>query len=81
MKIYKQASHFTESTIGKDSKTGLVLYKYTPETDFTGQDEVTLSDTKTYTSGNGRGCNNSMNTESRTVSSTSFITIKFKVIK
>ena len=45
--ISKQASHFQVSQTGTDSKTGALVYKYVPAVDYTGSDEVVLSNTKT----------------------------------
>jgi len=79
VQIHKQASHFSLSSIGVDSKNGMTIYQYLPAKGFTGTDEVTLKDTKTYLSySNGGGCNRD-DMSSQSVTKTSFITIKFSV--
>jgi hypothetical protein len=80
VKIHKQASHFELSSIGTDSKSGMLKYKYSPAKGFTGTDEVTLSETRTYMSVDSEGgCNNSRSGESNMVTSTTFIKIRFTV--
>lgn len=83
VKIYKQASHFFYSNTGIDSKSGLMVYKYVPAVDYTGDDEVVLSSTKTYATSNNQ-CNNNSDGNSTgmaNMNSTSYITIRIKVIK
>lgn len=84
VKIHKQASHFLYSHTGIDSKSGLMVYKYVPASDYVGDDAVVLSSTITSTSSGG-GCNNGDRNhfESGTImsSSTSYITVKIKVVK
>jgi hypothetical protein len=83
VKIYKQASHFFYSNTGIDSKSGLMVYKYVPAADYTGEDVVVLSSTKTYASqrsGCNRGNDNSQS-DGNMSTSTSYITINLKVIK
>lgn len=78
VKIYKQAVHFELSVVGEDPKNGMIKYKYAPSKGFTGTDEVTLSETKTYTSV-GNGCNYDGDMQSGTHTSTTFTKIKFTV--
>ena len=40
--IYKQATHFQTSVTVADPQTGSITYKYQPDADFMGQDQVTL---------------------------------------
>lgn len=40
--ISKQATHFSESTVERETNTGKVVYKYTPATNFVGTDEVQI---------------------------------------
>jgi hypothetical protein len=76
--ISRQASHFQVSQADVD-KSGFVVYKYTPVTDYTGTDEVVLSNTRTsIVTGSGCPGNHTSNTES-TVTSTSYITVKINV--
>ena len=77
VQIHKQASHFSLSSIGVDSKNGTTVYQYLPEKGFTGIDEVMLKDTKTYIDMDGGGCRNMMAPQS--VTKTSFIKIKFSI--
>lgn len=78
VQIHKQASHFSLSSIGVDSKNGTTVYQYLPEKGFTGTDEVMLKDTKTYTNYmDGGGCNNMSGAQS--VTKTSFIKIRFSI--
>ena len=78
IKIHKQASHFSLSTIGIDSKNGNKIYQYLPEKGFTGTDEVMLKDTRTYLNYmDGGGCNNMSNAQN--VTKTSYIKIKFSI--
>ena len=80
IEIHKQAAHFTLSAIGTDAKKGTAVYQYLPAKGFTGTDEVTLKDVQTsvnYSHDGSGGCNNM--DMSRTVTKTSFITIRFKV--
>ena len=79
--IHKQASHFTLSAIGVDSKNGKKIYQYLPEKGFTGNDEVVLKETQTYLNymEGGRGCNNNNMSNAQNVTKTSFIMIKFSI--
>ena len=80
MQIHKQAAHFELSAIGIDSKNGMTVYKYLPAKGFTGNDEVTLKESTTYTDYNyseGGGCRD-MN-GSQNVTKTSFVKIRFTV--
>ena len=78
IKIHKQASHFSLSTIGVDSKNGTKIYQYLPEKGFTGTDEVMLKDTRTYHNYmDGGGCNNMSDAQNATKSS--YIKIKFNI--
>jgi len=78
IKIHKQASHFSLSTIGVDSKNGTKIYQYLPEKGFTGTDEVTLKDTRSYVNYmEGGGCNNM--SDAQNVTKTSYIKIKFSI--
>jgi len=78
IKIHKQASHFSLSTIGIDSKNGNKIYQYLPEKGFTGTDEVMLKDTRTYHNYmDGGGCNNM--SDAQNVTKTSYIKIKFSI--
>jgi len=78
IKIHKQASHFSLSTIGIDSKNGNKIYQYLPEKGFTGTDEVMLKDTRTYHNYmDGGGCNNMSDAQNATKSS--YIKIKFNI--
>jgi hypothetical protein len=77
MKIFKQASYFEVSSLGVDSKSGMKMYRYKPAKGFTGADEVTLSESKTYISEQG-GCSHS-NSQTQMTTTTTFIKIKFSV--
>lgn len=77
VKIHRQASHFEVSGISVDTKTGVLKYIYSPVKGFTGSDEVTLSETKTYASVSNGGCNNGDDGYQQT--STTFVKIKFTV--
>ncbi|MBL7700312.1 MAG: hypothetical protein JNK79_19260 [Chitinophagaceae bacterium] len=78
VQIHKQAVHFELSLIGVDAKNGSTKYKYVPAKGFTGNDEVTLSETR-YTSVSG-GCNyNEGEMTMRGVKNTTFTLIKFTV--
>ena len=78
IKIHKQASHFSLSTIGIDSENGNKIYQYLPEKGFTGTDEVMLKDTRTYHNYmDGGGCNNMSDAQNATKSS--YIKIKFSI--
>lgn len=76
--ISKQAVHFLESSTGRDSKSGLLIYKYVPDSKFRGEDEVILSNTKSITSYSSGSCSRSNNLQ-RTSTVTNYITIKFKI--
>ena len=76
--IHKQASHFSVSAIGVDAKNGMTVYQYVAEKGFTGTDEVTLKETKSYVSySEGGGCRNSSGMQSAT--KISYTKIKFSV--
>ena len=79
--IHKQALNFSLSEVTTDAKNGTNVYQYLPLKGFTGSDEVTLKEVKTYTSysdmDEGGGCNNMGSPQ--TTSKTSFIKIKFTV--
>ena len=88
VKVYKQAMHYKTSQTETDLKSGLPVYKYIPASDFTGEDEVILSSTKTVmTSSPGGGCNSdhmgygssSSSGGSTMASSTSYITVKLSI--
>lgn len=55
--IFKQASHFQTSETIADAETGSVSYKYIPELNFSGKDQVVLSKTVAGTSTSS--CSNS----------------------
>ncbi|MEP6952044.1 MAG: hypothetical protein ABI863_22330 [Ginsengibacter sp.] len=77
--ISMQASHFQVSQANLDSKSGFVVYKYVPVIDYTGNDEVVLSNTKTsIITGSGCPNNHTSNSES-TATSTSYITVKINI--
>lgn len=77
--ISRQASHFQVSQADVDSKSGFIVYKYVPVTDYTGTDEVVLSNTKTsIVTGSGCPSNHTSNPES-TATSTSYITVKINI--
>jgi hypothetical protein len=80
LKIFKQATNFEVSTVGVDAKTGLTVYKYIPAKGFTGNDEVTLSDSKTSVS-TGSGCSRSATEgyQMPSTTTTTYIKIKFAV--
>lgn len=77
--IHKQASHFSLSAIGVDEKNGMTVYQYLPARGFTGIDEVTLKETKSFTSyeDEGRGCRDMSYPQKNT--KISFTTIRFNV--
>ena len=78
--IHKQASHFSLSSIGVDAKNGMTVYQYLPAKGFTGIDEVTLKETKTFTSYEGEsGCRDM--SAPQHITKTSFTTIRFSVSK
>jgi len=79
--IHKQASHFSLSSIGVDAKNGMTVYQYLPAKGFTGIDEVTLKETKTFTSyeGEGGGCRDMSSPQH--ITKTSYTTIRFNVSK
>jgi hypothetical protein len=87
VEIYKQAQHSSYSATGIDSKSGLMLYKYMPLEEYTGEDEVILSSTKSsvYSAGNHE-CNSGYGEDNNSASkgvlnSISYVTIKFTVTK
>ncbi len=78
--INKQAAHFSVSQTEVDAKNGTPVYKYIPEKDYAGTDEVVLrTSTTTYGTGNTGGCSGGNNSHSST--SYSSIVIKFTVTK
>lgn len=78
--INKQAAHFLVSQTEVDAKNGTPVYKYIPEKDYTGTDEVVLrTSTTTYGSSNSGGCSGGNSNHSST--SYSSIVIKFTVTK
>lgn len=89
VKVYKQATHFKTSQTETDLKSGLPVYKYIPAADFTGEDEVVLSSTKTVmtSSQGGGGCNSdhmgygssSSSGGSSMSYSTTYITVKLSI--
>jgi hypothetical protein len=81
VKVHAQALHYELSELGIDSKNSRKVYKYIPAKDYNGSDEVTLSQTRSYTSyGESGQCHNgNMSAEKITRTSTTFLTIKFKV--
>lgn len=78
VKIYKQAEHFELSVVGVDAKNGMIKYRYSPAKGFTGTDEVTLSETKTYTSVR-EGCSYDGDVAASAHTSTTYTRIKFTV--
>jgi hypothetical protein len=81
VKIHTQATHYELSATGVDGKNGFKVYKYVPAKDYNGNDQVTLSQTRSYTSYNeGSECHNGyMGGEKKTSTATTYLTIKFKV--
>ena len=81
--INKQAAHFTVSQTEVDAKNGTPVYKYIPEKNYTGNDEVVLRTSKTtYVSGgNSSGCNGGNNSHASTSTSYYNVIIKFTVTK
>ncbi|MEP7109655.1 MAG: hypothetical protein ABI760_16795 [Ferruginibacter sp.] len=75
--VSKQAAHFELSQTETDPKDGTRLYKYVPQGDYAGTDEVELLASKTSYS-TGTGCNSGRG-EITTYNST--IVIKFTVSK
>lgn len=53
--ISKQANHFSISSMNREVHTGKVIYKYTPEINFVGTDEVEI---KSARGSNGSSQNN-----------------------
>jgi len=81
VKVHSQAEHFELSEVGMDSKNSLKVYKYVPVKNYTGSDQVTLSQTKSYgTHGDGGECHSgNIRGQQKMNSSTTYLTIKFKV--
>lgn len=82
--IEKQASHYMISTTLTDEKSGGLLYQYLPSQDFTGQDEVVLSNKILVTSSDNRGGCSSSYANDHTVSTsynTVYTTIRITVAK
>jgi hypothetical protein len=81
--ISRQANHFLVSEAIGNNENGTKGYKYIPATDFTGNDEVLLSSTRTvqnYSPGNSSGCSGSGNSNSYTTSvSTKYTMLKITV--
>lgn len=78
--INKQATHFTVSQTEVDAKNGTPVYKYIPEKDYAGTDEVVLrTSTTTCGSGSTGGCSGGNSNHAST--SYSSIVIKFTVTK
>lgn len=79
--IHKQATHFSVSSLAKDPRTSLMVYKYVPAKGFTGTDEVMLSTTKKYSSytGGRDGCNYDSDMGEPSTSTTTFVKIRFTV--
>ena len=77
--VSKQASHFKISETSFDSKTGSIVYKYIPAVDYTGNDEVILSNTTAVANSNS-GCSSNHNTtDDNTSYSTSYTIIKLNI--
>lgn len=79
--ISKQASHFQVSQTEVDSKSGALVYKYIPAVDYSGTDEVILSNTKTgiVTTAAINGCPN--NPASNSAGATTSTTTSYTVVK
>ncbi|MEO6290559.1 MAG: hypothetical protein ABIO76_11590 [Ginsengibacter sp.] len=80
--IEKQASHYTISTTGVDAKTGNVVYQYVPAKDYTGIDQVVLSN-KILVAASGGGCNNSNHADNSGLAnySITYTTIRLTIAK
>ena len=77
--VSKQASHYQISETSFDSKTGSIIYKYIPALNYTGSDEVILSNTKAATN-SGSGCQGGHSSNSDNTSySTSYTIIKLNI--
>ncbi|MDQ6844486.1 MAG: hypothetical protein M3Z92_09065 [Bacteroidota bacterium] len=57
--IDKQALHYKVSQAGVDAKTGHMVYEYIPAQDFSGTDEVIISNKILLQASSGSGCHNS----------------------
>ncbi|MEP7253041.1 MAG: hypothetical protein ABI683_11700 [Ginsengibacter sp.] len=82
--IEKQASHYKISATSTDEKNGSLIYQYLPSKDFTGQDEVILSNKILVTSYDNRGGCSSSYANDHTVSTsynTTYTTIKITISK
>lgn len=81
--INKQAAHFAISQTEVDAKNGTPFYKYIPEKNYTGNDEVVLRTSKTtsVSGGNGGGCHGGNNSYASTSTSYHNVIIKFTVTK
>ncbi|MEO8766703.1 MAG: hypothetical protein ABI416_20540 [Ginsengibacter sp.] len=79
--ISRQASHFQLSEAALDSKSGVMVYKYIPAANYSGIDEVVLSNTKTNVNSGGSGCPNNHNStaDNSSGSITTYITIRMNV--
>lgn len=83
--IYKQASHYQTSETVLDTENGSFIYKYKPDANYTGKDQVMLSTiTPTPTSGSRSECirsGNLVNTSVIPTYTTSYTTINITVDK
>lgn len=81
--INKQAAHFTISQTEMDVKNGTPVYKYIPEKNYTGNDEVVLrtSETTYLSGGNGGGCHGGNSSHASTSTSYYNVIIKFTITK
>lgn len=81
--IGKQAAHFTVSQTEVDEKNGMPVYKYIPEKNYAGNDEVVLRTSKTtaVSGGNGGSCHGGNNSQASTNTSYYNVIIKFTVTK
>ena len=77
--VSRQASHFKISETSFDSKTGFVVYKYIPATDYIGEDEVILSNTKAADASNSGCPGNHSNNNDNTTYNTSYTIIKLNI--
>lgn len=79
--IVKQASHYQTSQTTANAETGLISYKYIPELNFSGKDQVILSKTVAVTSSDSHsGCSHGSNSGSPTTSyATTYTTINITV--
>ena len=80
--IYQQATHYQTSQTNTNAETGSVTYKYVPQLNFTGNDEVIISTTTLVTSAASRsGCNHSKSSDNTATTSaqTSYTRINITV--